>query len=61
MATVKEAFTWKVQGNKNAPIVEVAFTPGEEVQVLKEWKDDTCLVKKGNQVFNVPKKYLNVT
>jgi len=61
MATVKEAFTCKVQGNKNAPIVEVAFAPGEEVQVLKEWKDDTCLVKKGNQVFNVLKKYLNLS
>ena len=61
MATVKEAFTCKVQANKNAPIVDVAFAAGEEVQVLKEWKDDTCLVKKGNQVFNVPKKYLNVS
>lgn len=61
MATVKEGFTWKYQGNKNSPIVEVAFAPGEEVQVLKEWKDDTCLVKKGGQVFNVPKKHLNAS
>lgn len=59
MAKVKEAFTMKHQGNKTAPIVEVSFAAGEEVQVLKEWKDDTCLVKKDNQVFNVPKKYLN--
>ena len=36
MATVKEAFTLKVQGNKNAPITQVTFAVGEEVQVLKE-------------------------
>ena len=59
MATIKEGFTFKYQGNKNAAIVEVAFAPGEEVQVLKEWKNDACLVKKDNQVFNVPKKYLS--
>ena len=58
MAKIKEAFKMKYQGNKNAQIVEVAFAAGEEVQVLKEWKNDACLVKKGNQVFNVPKKYL---
>jgi len=58
MATIKEAFTLKYQGNKNAPIVEVAFAPGEEVQVLKEWKNDACLIKKDNQIFNVAKKYL---
>ncbi|MBI4526376.1 MAG: hypothetical protein HY695_21460 [Deltaproteobacteria bacterium] len=60
MATVKEAFTAKVQASKNVPIEEVSFTPGEEVQVLKEWKNDTCLVKKGDQVFNVLKSYLNL-
>ena len=59
MATIQEGFTLKYQGNKNAPIVEVAFAPGEEVQVLKEWKNDACLIKKGNQVFNVAKKYLS--
>jgi hypothetical protein len=59
MATIKEGFTFKYQGNKNAAIVEVAFAPGEEVQVIKEWKNDACLVKKDNQVFNVPKKYLS--
>jgi hypothetical protein len=59
MATIKEAFTYKYQGNKNVPVVEVSFAPGEEVQVLKEWKNDACLVKKDNQVFNVPKKYLS--
>jgi len=57
MATIKESFTLKYQGNKTAPIVEVSFAPGEVVQVLKEWKNDACLIKKGNQVFNVPKKY----
>jgi hypothetical protein len=59
MAMIKEAFTYKYQGNKNAPIVEVSFAPGEEVQVIKEWKNDAYLVKKGTQVFNVPKKYLS--
>lgn len=60
MATVKEAFTAKYQGNINVEIVEVSFAPGEEVTVLKEWKGESCLVKKGDQVFNVPKKYLNL-
>ena len=41
-------------------IVEVPFAPGEEVKVLKEWKNETCLLKKGGQVFSVPKKYLNL-
>ena len=61
MATVKEAFTAKYQGNKSAPIVDVSFTPGEEVKVLKDWKGETCLIKKGDQVFNVLKKYLNMS
>lgn len=60
MATVKEAFTAKYQGNTNAPVVEVSFSPGEEVAVLKEWEGDSCLVKKGDQVFNVPKKMLSL-
>ena len=60
MATVKEAFTLKYQGNINVEVVEVSFSAGEDVQVLKEWKGETCLVKKGEQVFNVPKKYLNL-
>ncbi|HEX9444012.1 MAG TPA: hypothetical protein VGA73_07820 [Candidatus Binatia bacterium] len=58
MAKIKEGFSMKYQGNKNAPVLDVAFAAGEEVQVLKEWKNDACLVKKGGQVFNVPKKYL---
>ncbi len=58
MAKIKEAFTAKYQGNKNSEIVEVPFAAGEEVQVLKEWKGDTCLIKKGDHVFNVAKKYL---
>lgn len=60
MATVKEAFTAKYQANKSAKIVEVSFSPGEEVKVLKEWQDETCLVKKDDKVFNVPKKNLNL-
>ncbi len=60
MATIKEAFTLKYQGNINVEIEEVSFAAGEDVQVLKEWKGETCLVKKGEQVFNVPKKYLNL-
>lgn len=59
MATVKEPFTSKYRANINSEVVEVSFKPGEEVQVLREWKNDSCLVKKGNQVFNVSKKYLN--
>jgi hypothetical protein len=60
-ATVKEAFKWKYQGNINAQAVEVSFSAGEQVQVLREWKNDACLIKKGSQVFNVPKKYLNLS
>ena len=60
MATVKEAFTAKVQDNLNVEVVEVSFAPGEEVQVLRDWKGESCLVKKGDQVFNVLKKYLNL-
>jgi hypothetical protein len=57
-ATVKEGFKWKYKANVSAEIVEVDFAPGEQVQILREWKNGTCLVRKGNQVFNVPKKYL---
>jgi len=58
VATVREGFKAKYQGNKNAPIVEETFSPGEEVKVVRDWKGETCLVKKGDKVFNVPKKYL---
>ena len=61
MATVKEAFKAKYQGNKNAEIVEVSFAAGEEVEVLKTWEGDTCLIKKGDRVFNVLKRYLSST
>jgi hypothetical protein len=60
VATIKEAFKAKYQANKNAQLVEVPFAPGEEVQLIKEWKGETCLIKKGNQVFNIPKKSLNL-
>ncbi|MGH7829696.1 MAG: hypothetical protein ACREP8_05915 [Candidatus Binatia bacterium] len=60
MATVKEAFTAKYQGNIHSGVSEISFAPGEEVKVLREWKGETCLVKKGDRVFNVPKKYLNL-
>jgi len=60
MAKIKEAFTAKYQVSKNSEIIEVSFAPGEEVKVLKEWKDETCLVKKGDHVFNVAKKYLTL-
>ena len=60
MATVKEAFKIKYQGNKNAPVADIAFAAGEEVKILKEWGNETCLVRKGDgKVFNVQKKYLN--
>jgi len=60
MATVKEAFTIQYQGNKNAPVVEVSFASGEQITILKEWKNESCLVKKADgKVFNVPKKHLN--
>lgn len=62
MATVKEGFTAKHQANKNAAVEEVSFAPGEEVQVLKEWKNDACLIKNSDgKVFNVPKRYLNLS
>ncbi len=59
MATIKEAFTYKYQSNKNVDIEEASFSPGDEVEVIKEWKDDTCLIRNADGVvFNVPKKYL---
>ncbi len=61
MATVKEAFTFKYQANKNASIEETTFSPGDEVEVVKEWSNDLCLVRDGEGVvFNVPKKSLNM-
>jgi hypothetical protein len=59
VATVKEPFTSKYRGNINSEVVEISFKPGEEVQILREWKNESCLIRKGNQVFNVAKKYLN--
>ena len=61
VATVKETFKVGYQGNKNASVADVAFVSGEEVKVLKEWGNETCLVRKGDgKVFNVPKTYLNL-
>jgi hypothetical protein len=59
-ATIKESFKWKYRANVNSEVLEVSFAAGEQVDVLKEWKNDACLIKKNNQVFNVPKKYLNI-
>jgi len=58
-ATIKHPFKWKYHANVNAEVVEISFAAGETVQVLKEWKNDACLIKRDNQVFNVPKKFLN--
>lgn len=61
MATVKEEFTSKYQSNKNAGIEEASFSPGDDVEVIREWGDDTCLIRNGDGiVFNVPKKNLNL-
>jgi len=61
MATVKEEFTSKYQSNKNVGIEEATFSPGDEVEVINEWGDDTCLIKNADGiVFNVPKKNLNL-
>lgn len=61
MATVKEAFTAKYQGSKSAAVEEISFAPGEEVQVIKEWKNEACLIKKSDgKVFNVARKYLSL-
>ena len=61
MATVKEEFTSKHQSNTNTGVEEVSFSPGDEVEVIKEWGDDTCLIRNGDGiVFNVPKKNLNI-
>lgn len=60
MAKVKGAFKAKHQGNKNAEVEEVSFSAGEEVQVLKEWNNDACLIKTSDgKVFNVLKSYIN--
>ena len=53
MAKIKEAFTAKYQASKNAEILDISFSSGEEVEVLKEWKGESCLIKKGDKVFNV--------
>ena len=58
-ATIKQPFKSKYRANVNAEVVEISFAAGETVQVLKEWKNDACLIKRDNQVFNVPKKFLN--
>ena len=61
MATVKEAFTWKYQSNKNVGVEEASFSPGDQVEVIREWKDDSCLIKNADGVvFNVPKKNLDL-
>jgi hypothetical protein len=61
MATVKEAFTCKYQSTTSAGIEEATFSPGDEVEVVKEWSNDMCLVRDADGVvFNVPTKNLNL-
>ena len=61
MATVKEAFSFKYQSTKNSGIEEASFSAGEDVEVVKEWSNDMCLVRNGDGVvFNVPKKNLDL-
>ena len=59
MPKVKEGFSWKHQGNINVPVEEVSFSAGEDVQIIKEWQNETCLIRKGDKVLNIPKKYLS--
>lgn len=60
MASVKEAFTCKYQSTKNSGIEEATFSPGDEVEVVKEWSNGMCLVRNTDGVvFNVPTKNLN--
>lgn len=60
MATIKEAFTMKYQLNKNVDIEEASFSPGDQLEVIKEWSGDTCLVRNADGiVFNVPKEKIS--
>jgi len=55
MATIKNAVTLKHQANLGEDVDEVAFAPGDEVTVLKEWDDRVLAKDDGGRLFNIPK------
>ena len=55
MASITKPIQLKHQSNLSEDVEEVAFAPGDEVTLLKEW-DRSYLVKNDDgKLFNVPK------
>jgi hypothetical protein len=56
MATIKQDVTLKHQSNLSQEVEEIRFAAGEEVTVLKEWKDRVLVKNAEGKHFNVDKE-----
>jgi len=55
MATIKQDVTLKHQSNLSQEVEEITLAAGENVTVLKEWKDFVLCKNADGKHFNVPK------
>jgi hypothetical protein len=53
---LKEAITLKAQANLGEEIEDVEFAEGDELVVLKEWKDHYLVKDPDGKLFNVRKE-----
>ena len=56
MSRVRQAMTLEHRGNLGEGVEPVAFEPGEQVTVLKEWETRYLIKNVKGQLFNVPKE-----
>jgi hypothetical protein len=52
---MKEAATLKHQANLGEEVAEVDLAEGEELTVLKEWKNHYLVKNSDGKLFNLPK------
>jgi hypothetical protein len=56
---MKQAATLKHQANLGEEVAEVELGAGEELVVLKEWKNHYLVKSSDGKLFNVPKSLVS--
>ncbi len=56
MATIKEAFSAKLQTTKTGDVEDRAFTAGEKVHIVQEWQHHYLVKTTDGHYFNLKKE-----
>jgi hypothetical protein len=59
MATIKEPLVFLHHANLNEEATEILFEAGQEVAILKEWKDQYLCRNEEGLLFNIPKEAID--